>query len=383
MAINKVIYGDQTLIDITDTTASTNDVLEGQVFYSAGGTRSVGTLSDATQSTHGLMSATDKIKLDGINLLGVKLNTTALTPDSNGYISIPLMTGATSSANGTAGLIPAPTTADAEKFFRGDGTWQDGGRPMVILSYGNSTWNDFITAYNNHVIVYCRASSNSNPKTGSQTRMAFMAYVNNADTPTEVEFQYYRSMSSHSATQMGDQVYVYKITNKNAWTVTVREASVKQVNVSGNGLTASWSSNQVTLSNTMTAADMPMSSSDNTTVSSAINDNSQAIANLGTSYSYTFPGGDKSYSASSVICSVSVPAGTYLAMFTPGYTLKGGVIGISATGNNTAYLTLASGWAGTLSNVLTLAQDGIIELYAVNAVSWQNNHSDFHVIRLK
>lgn len=280
MAINKVIYGDQTLIDITDTTASTNDVLEGQVFYSAGGTRSVGTLSDATQSTHGLMSATDKIKLDGINLLGVKLNTTALTPDSNGYISIPLMTGATSSANGTAGLIPAPTTADAEKFFRGDGTWQDGGRPMVILSYGNSTWDDFITAYNNHVIVYCRASSNSNPKTGSQTRMAFMAYVNNADTPTEVEFQYYRSMSSHSATQMGDQVYVYKLTNKNAWTVTVREASVKQVNVSGNGLTASWSNNQVTLSNTMTAADMPMSSSDATTVGSAISGQSQAIANV-------------------------------------------------------------------------------------------------------
>ena len=280
MAINKVIYGDQTLIDITDTTASTNDVLEGQVFYSAGGTRSVGTLSDATQSTHGLMSATDKIKLDGINLLGVKLNTTALTPDSNGYISIPLMTGATSSANGTAGLIPAPTTADAEKFFRGDGTWQDGGRPMVILSYGNSTWDDFITAYNNRVIVYCRASSNSNPKTGSQTRMAFMAYVNNADTPTEVEFQYYRSMSSHSATQMGDQVYVYKLTNKNAWTVTVREASVKQVNVSGSGLTASWSSNQVTLSNTMTAADMPMSSSDATTVGSAISDQSQAIADL-------------------------------------------------------------------------------------------------------
>lgn len=191
-----------------------------------------------------------------------------------------IMTGATSSANGTAGLIPAPTTADAEKFFRGDGTWQDGGRPMVILSYGNSTWDDFITAYNNRVIVYCRASSNSNPKTGSQTRMAFMAYVNNAETPTEVEFQYYRSMSSHSATQMGDQVYVYKLTNKNAWTVTVREASVKQVNVSGSGLTASWSNNQVTLSNTMTAADMPMSSSDATTVDSAISGQSQDIANL-------------------------------------------------------------------------------------------------------
>ena len=110
-------------MDITDTTAIENDVLEGEVFYSASGARSVGTLSDATTTTHGLMSALDKIKLDGINLLGVKLNTTTLTPDANGYVSIPLMTGATSSADGTAGLIPAPTSADREKFFRGDGTW--------------------------------------------------------------------------------------------------------------------------------------------------------------------------------------------------------------------------------------------------------------------
>ena len=63
---NKVIYGDQTLMDITDTTASSEDVLEGEVFYSANGARSTGSLGDATQSTHGLMSATDKTKLDGI-----------------------------------------------------------------------------------------------------------------------------------------------------------------------------------------------------------------------------------------------------------------------------------------------------------------------------
>ena len=276
---NKIIYGNQTLMDITDTTATENDVLEGEVFYTASGARGVGTLGDATTTAHGLMSASDKIKLDGIDLLGVKLNTTSLIPDANGYVSIPLMTGATSSTNGTSGLVPAPTTADVDKFLAGDGTYKSGGLPMVILSYGNSTWNDFITAYNNHVIVYCRASSNSNPKTGSQTRMAFMAYVNNAETPTEVEFQYYRSMSSHSATQMGDQVYVYKLTNKNAWTVTVREASVKQVNVSGSGLTASWSNNQVTLSNTMTAADMSMSSSDATKVDSTITSLSGQIGN--------------------------------------------------------------------------------------------------------
>ena len=40
--------------------------------------------------------------------------------------------------------------------------------------------------------------------------MAFMAYVN-SNPPTEVEFQYYRSVSSYSATQQGDQVYIYKL----------------------------------------------------------------------------------------------------------------------------------------------------------------------------
>ena len=61
---------------------------------------------------------------------------------------------------------------------------------MTILSYGSSTWQNFIDAYNANKVVYCRASSSANPASGSQTRLAFMAYVNNATTPTEVEFQY-------------------------------------------------------------------------------------------------------------------------------------------------------------------------------------------------
>lgn len=34
-----------------------------------------------------------------------------------------LMTGATSSAPGKAGMVPAPTSSDVNKFLRGDGTW--------------------------------------------------------------------------------------------------------------------------------------------------------------------------------------------------------------------------------------------------------------------
>lgn len=117
---------------------------------------------------------------------------------------------------------------------------------MTILSYGHSTWQDFITAYTKKHVVYCRASSQSNPATGSQTRLAFMAYVNNADNPTEVEFQYYRSVSTHTASQQGDQVYVYKLTSAGTWTVTVREASVKVA--AGTGIDGKYSNGTMTLS---------------------------------------------------------------------------------------------------------------------------------------
>ena len=117
---------------------------------------------------------------------------------------------------------------------------------MTILAYGKSTWADFLAAYNANHVVYCRASSSSNPASGAQTRMAFMAYVNKEVNPTEVEFQYYRSVSSHSATQQGDQVYVYKLNSAGTWSVTVRECYTRIV--AGTGLKTSYSNGVLTVS---------------------------------------------------------------------------------------------------------------------------------------
>ena len=143
MAVNKVIYDGNTLVDLTETTATAEDVAEGKVFLAADGTVTVGTA---------------------------------------------------------------------------------GGEALTILRYGISTWAEFLEAYSTNSIVYCRASTNSNPASGSQTRLAFMAYVNNADPAsiTNVEFQYYRSVNAHSNNQQGDQVYVYKLDKTNGWSVTVR-----------------------------------------------------------------------------------------------------------------------------------------------------------------
>lgn len=170
-------------------------------------------------------------------------------------LGIPLdtveMTGATSQQNGTGGLVPAPTTADVDKFLSGDGTYKSGGLPMVILKYGISTWADFEAAYLNNVIVYCRASSGSNPASGAQTRMAFMAYVNDETNPTEAEFQYYRSVSTHKDTQMGDEIFVYKLNKNTGWSVTKRLASVQQIVCTATGLTTTYNA----ATNVLTIAD--------------------------------------------------------------------------------------------------------------------------------
>lgn len=51
MAINKVVYGGNTLIDITGTTATEADVKDGKAFYLANGVQGTGSLSFATYYT--------------------------------------------------------------------------------------------------------------------------------------------------------------------------------------------------------------------------------------------------------------------------------------------------------------------------------------------
>lgn len=174
---------------------------------------------------------------------------------------------------------------------------------MEILSYGSSTWADFLAAYNAKKVVYCRASSNANPASGSQTRLAFMAYVNNATNPTSVEFQYYRSVSSHSANQQGDQVYVYSLTSANKWTVTVRESYTKVV--AGSGLTSSYANSAITLSTVHTiGTDVPANAVFTDTTYSAgsnitLNDTEFSLtkANVTGALGYTPPEQDTTYSA--------------------------------------------------------------------------------------
>ena len=121
---------------------------------------------------------------------------------------------------------------------------------MAILSYGHSTWSDFIDVYQKNAVVYCRASSNSNPATGSQTRMAFMAYVNNAENPTSVEFQYVRSVSTKTASQPVDQVFVYALDSRNGGTWAVQTRNMAPKLAAGTGASVTYSNGTYTVNAT-------------------------------------------------------------------------------------------------------------------------------------
>lgn len=70
--VNKVIYGNQTVMDITDTTAEESDVASGEVFYKANGARSVGTL-DVDSAVWGQITGDINDQSDLMNELGKKV----------------------------------------------------------------------------------------------------------------------------------------------------------------------------------------------------------------------------------------------------------------------------------------------------------------------
>lgn len=117
---------------------------------------------------------------------------------------------------------------------------------LFLASYGHTSFADIKAAYLANKIVYCKASSGTDPGLGNQLRQAFLAYIGGSNTsPTSFEFQYYRSVTSHSNSQQGDQVFIYTIDSSSTWRVTTREAYTKIV--AGKGLTSSYNNGTLTI----------------------------------------------------------------------------------------------------------------------------------------
>lgn len=122
------------------------------------------TYSDATQSAHGLMSAADKVKLDGVEtnannyvhpttsgnkhipsggssgqILRWSADGTAVWGNDNNTTYSPFK-GATASANGGSGLVPAPAKGQLSNILFSDGKWR-------YLSSGTMDNGDGIMIY--------------------------------------------------------------------------------------------------------------------------------------------------------------------------------------------------------------------------------------------
>ena len=145
-------------------------------------------------------------------------------------------------------LVPAATSADADKVLTVDGQGVPGWAVVPAQStglfqaeYGTTSYADIVQAINDKKIVYCRLNSGA-------SRMAFLAYIGSSN----VEFQYYRSLSSHSASNMTDEVYVYTVSSS-GWTTTTRKTGVKVM--AGTHMSQSYSNDTLTLDCTWPTVD--------------------------------------------------------------------------------------------------------------------------------
>lgn len=155
-----------------------------------------------------------------------------------------------------AQLVPAATSADADKVLTVDSLGVPGwavipAQPTGLFEavYGTTTFADIAQAVTDKRIVYCKVDQGY-----GQARMAFLAYVSNV----AAEFQYYRSISSHSASTQTDEIYIYKV-NADGWTTTTRKAGVNVT--AGTHMSQSYNNDTLTLNCTWPTVDQTYSAS--------------------------------------------------------------------------------------------------------------------------
>lgn len=169
-----------------------DDVVEGYYYD--------GKFYTSSAHTTEITAETGKIYVDIPSNTTYRYGGTTYVPITN---PVDIMTGATSSTAGVAGLVPAPPAGAQGKFLRGDGTWEtvvtsdikarqaldtsDKNYPL-LFSYAetsSTTTNiDNTTRRNNSIYV--------NPSTGTVTATNFAGKINNhtvnADVPSNPVF---------------------------------------------------------------------------------------------------------------------------------------------------------------------------------------------------
>lgn len=156
------------------------------------------TYADATTSTHGLMSAADKTKLDGVatgaqanKIESVKVNGTALTPDSSKAVNVDLSAYAKSSdvTKEIASAVSGVTQIDYSVVE----TLPSTGKKGIIYLVANSDSGNNI--YDEYIYINSKFE-----KLGSR-EMDLSSYAKKTDIPTKVS-----SLTNDSGYQTAAQV---------------------------------------------------------------------------------------------------------------------------------------------------------------------------------
>lgn len=149
---------------------------------------------------------------------------------------------AVAGAIATVNQVPASTSADQDKVLTVDSLgvpgWAivpSGSTELFEAAYGVTSYADVRAAITAKKIVFC-----SVPSGASGYRMAFLAYIGQ----TNVEFQYYRSMSTHDSTDQGDEVYIYTVASS-GWTTKTRRSNIRYK--AGTNMTQAYNSSTETL----------------------------------------------------------------------------------------------------------------------------------------
>ena len=156
------------------------------------------TYADATTSTHGLMSAADKTKLDGVatgaqanKIESVKVNGTALTPDSSKAVNIDLSAYA-KSADVTKEIASAVSGVTQIDYSVVEALPSTGKKGVIYLVANSGSGNNIYDEY-----IYINSKFE---KLGSR-EMDLSSYAKKTDIPTKVS-----SLTNDSGYQTAAQV---------------------------------------------------------------------------------------------------------------------------------------------------------------------------------
>ena len=132
---NKVVFGDTTIMDISDTTASPEDVAEGEIFYAANGARSVGTgagggyvLPIASAEVLGGVKVGSNLSIDNEGVLSAESGYVLPTASNNTLGGVKVGTNLSIDNNGVL-------SAENTEYSEGDGIDIEGTTIALDMDY--------------------------------------------------------------------------------------------------------------------------------------------------------------------------------------------------------------------------------------------------------